>query len=66
MLTIRDANSEETALLRTLIQEPAEYAGEADHVGTTEADIAGHGFRATAKFRTLVAEWPVLDWNEPA
>jgi hypothetical protein len=51
MLTIRDAISEDAALIRALIQELAEYDGEADHVRTTEADIA------RAKFRTLIAEW---------
>jgi hypothetical protein len=44
MLTIRDAISEDTALIRALIQELAEYDGEADHVRTTEADIARDGF----------------------
>jgi GNAT superfamily N-acetyltransferase len=57
MLTIRDAISEDAALIRALIQELAEYDGEADHVRTTEADIARDGFGTNAKFRTLIAEW---------
>jgi len=57
MLTIRDAISEDAALIRALIQELAEYDGEADHVRTTEADIARDGFGINAKFRTLIAEW---------
>lgn len=43
MLTIRDAISEDAALIRALIQELAEYDGEADQVRTTEADIATDG-----------------------
>jgi GNAT superfamily N-acetyltransferase len=57
MLTIRDAISEDAALIRALIQELAEYDGEADQVRTTEADIARDGFGINAKFRTLIAEW---------
>ena len=57
VLTIRDAISEDAALIRTLIQELAEYEGEADQVRTTEADIARDGFGTNAKFRTLIAEW---------
>lgn len=57
MLTIRDANSEDAALIRALIQELAEYDGEAEQVRTTEADIARDGFGTDAKFRTLIAEW---------
>jgi GNAT superfamily N-acetyltransferase len=57
MLTIRDAISEDTALIRTLIQELAEYDGEADQVRTTETDIALDGFGNNAKFRTFIAEW---------
>jgi len=57
MLTIRDAISEDAGLIRALIQELAEYDGEADHVRTTEADIARDGFGTNAKFRTIIAEW---------
>lgn len=57
MLTIRDAISEDVALIRALIQELAEYDGEADHVRTTKVDIARDGFGTNAKFRTLIAEW---------
>ena len=57
MLTIRDAISKDSALIRALIQELAEYDGEADRVQTAEADIARDGFGANAKFRTFIAEW---------
>jgi GNAT superfamily N-acetyltransferase len=57
MLTIRQAISEDAALIRAFIQELAEYDGEADHVQTTEADIEQDGFGANAKFQTLIAEW---------
>jgi hypothetical protein len=49
MLTIRDAIAEDAALIRALIQKLAEYDGEADHVRTTEADIARDGF-GTSRF----------------
>ena len=42
-VTIRHAISEDGALIRALIQELAEYDGEARHVRTTEADIARDG-----------------------
>jgi GNAT superfamily N-acetyltransferase len=54
---MRDAISEDAALIRALIQELAEYDGEADQVRTTEADIARDGFGTDAKFRTIIAEW---------
>ena len=54
---IRDAISEDAALIRALIQELAEYEGKAGHVQTTEADIARDGFGTNAKFRTFIAEW---------
>lgn len=57
MLTIRDAIVEDAPLIRALIQELAEYDGEADHVRTTEDDIARDGFGQNTKFRTLIAEW---------
>ncbi len=57
MLTIRDAISEDAALIRALIQELAEYDGELDQVRTMEADIARDGFGTNARFRTLIAEW---------
>jgi GNAT superfamily N-acetyltransferase len=57
MFTIRDAVFEDAALIRALIQELAEYDGEADQVRITEADIRRDGFGANAKFRTLIAEW---------
>jgi GNAT superfamily N-acetyltransferase len=57
MLTVRDAIFEDAPLIRALIQELAEYDGEADHLRTTEDDIARDGFGENAKFRTLIAEW---------
>jgi len=42
-LTIRHTISEDAALIRALIQELAEYDGEARRVRTTEADIARDG-----------------------
>ena len=57
MLTIRDAISEDAALIRALIQELAEYDGEAHQVQITEADIVRDGFGTNAKFRTFIAEW---------
>ena len=42
-LTICHAISEDAALIRALIQELAEYDGEARHVRTTEDDIARDG-----------------------
>jgi GNAT superfamily N-acetyltransferase len=57
MLTIRDAIPADASLIHALILELAEYDGEAEHVRTTEADIAGDGFGTNAKFRTLIAEW---------
>jgi len=57
VLTIRDAIPEDAALIRALIQELAEYDGEADHVRTTEVDIALDGFGTKAKFRTIIADW---------
>lgn len=57
MLRIRDASLEDAPLIRAMIQELAEYDGEADQVRTTEDDIARDGFGVQAKFRTLIAEW---------
>ena len=54
---IRDAISEDAALIRALIQELAEYEGKAGLVQTTEADIAHDGFGTNAKFQTFIAEW---------
>jgi GNAT superfamily N-acetyltransferase len=57
MLTVRDAISEDAALIQALIQELAEYEGKAEHVQTTGVDIARDGFGTNAKFRTFIAEW---------
>ena len=57
MLTIREAISEDAAIIRALIQELAEFEGKAGHVQTTEADIVHDGFGANAKFQTFIAEW---------
>src|SRR5260370_31826909 len=57
MLTIREANIADAALISALIQELADYDKEPDQVKTTEADIARDGFGANPLFRTLIAEW---------
>jgi GNAT superfamily N-acetyltransferase len=57
MLTIRAAKSADAALIRSLIQELAEYDNEVDQVTTTEADISRDGFGENPQFRALIAEW---------
>jgi GNAT superfamily N-acetyltransferase len=57
MLTIRAAAIADSALLRRLIWELADYEKEPDQVWTTEADIARDGFGANPQFRALIAEW---------
>ena len=57
MLSIRDANKNDVALLKTLICELAEYERERDRVVITEADLARDGFGPQPKFRALIAEW---------
>jgi len=57
MLSIRDANRNDVALLKTLICELAEYERERDRVVITEADLARDGFGPQPKFRALIAEW---------
>jgi len=46
MLTIRDAISEDAALIRALFQELAEYDREADQVRTTVAEVAPESLEA--------------------
>lgn len=57
MLTIRAATIADSALIRQLIWELADFEKEPDEVRTTEADIARDGFGANPQFRTLIAEW---------
>jgi GNAT superfamily N-acetyltransferase len=57
MLTIRPATVEDTALLRSLIWELADYEKEPDEVRITADDLARDGFGATPRFRALIAEW---------
>ena len=57
MLTIRAANKNDVALLKTLICELAEFERERDRVVITEADLARDGFGPQPKFRALIAEW---------
>ena len=56
-LTIREAGSEDAALILSMIMELAEYDKELDQVRTTEGDIARDGFGASPQFRALIAEW---------
>src|ERR1700733_9004334 len=57
MLTIRNATVDDAALLRTFIGELADFEKSADHVRTTESDIARDGFGKNPLFRALIAEW---------
>jgi len=62
MLTIRDVISQDAALIRALIQELADYDGDADHIRTTEADIARDGFGTNAMFSNTSS----LPWQQEA
>lgn len=57
MITIRAATIADTALIRRLIGELAEYEKEPDQVRTTEADIARDGFGTHPQFRVFIGEW---------
>jgi len=57
MLLIRRATVRDTALLRTMIRELAEYEHELDLVTIREEDLARDGFGEKARFRALTAEW---------
>jgi GNAT superfamily N-acetyltransferase len=57
MLTIRSATIADTALIRRLIWELADFEKAPDQVITTEADIVRDGFGPNPLFRSLIAEW---------
>lgn len=57
MLTIRAATIADTALIRQLIWELADFEKEPNKVRTTEADIARDGFGVNPEFRALIAQW---------
>ena len=57
MLTIRAATIADSALIRRMIWELADFEKAPDEVRTTEADIARDGFGANPQFRALIAEW---------
>ena len=57
MLHIRPANLNDTALLRTMIRELAEYECELEWVTIREEDLARDGFGENPRFRALIAEW---------
>jgi hypothetical protein len=57
MLHIQPAKIDDTALLRTMIRELADYEHELDRVTITEEDLARDGFGKNPRFRALIAEW---------
>jgi GNAT superfamily N-acetyltransferase len=57
MLSIRPATVEDVPLLRTLIQELADFERLSDAVVITENDLRRDGFGPQPKFRALIAEW---------
>jgi GNAT superfamily N-acetyltransferase len=57
MLRIRPATIHDSALLRTMIRELAEFEGQLDFVTIREEDLARDGFGENPQFRALIAEW---------
>jgi len=57
MLLIRPATIHDSALLRTMIRELAEFEHELDLVTITEEDLARDGFGEHPRFRASIAEW---------
>lgn len=57
MLVIRDATSEDAALLASMIRELAEFEHEQHQVEITSEDLLRDGFRSSPCFRALIAEW---------
>ncbi|MGA7289377.1 MAG: GNAT family N-acetyltransferase [Terriglobales bacterium] len=57
MLTIRAATIADTALIRQLIWELADFEKEPNKVRTSESDIARDGFGVNPEFRALIAQW---------
>jgi GNAT superfamily N-acetyltransferase len=57
MLRIRPANSNDAALLLTLIRELAEFERQPSLVKIQESDLVRDGFGEKPRFRALIAEW---------
>lgn len=57
MLTLRDAEVEDTPQILTLIHELATYEREPDAVATTEGDLLRDGFGPDPRFHVVIAEW---------
>ena len=57
MLLIRPATIHDTALLRSMIRELAEFEHELEWVTIREEDLARDGFGGSPRFRALIAEW---------
>ena len=57
MLLIRPATIHDTALLRSMIRELAEFERELEWVTIREEDLARDGFGDSPRFRALIAEW---------
>jgi len=62
MLNIRPATANDTALLKRLIGELAEFERLSHEVIITEEDLRRDGFGPSPKFRGMIAEWD----GEPA
>ncbi len=57
MLKIRKAVSEDIPLILSFIRELADYERAPDSVSATEEDLRRDGFRASPRFRVIIAEW---------
>ena len=57
MLHIRPATVQDSALLRTMIRELAEFERQLELVTIREEDLARDGFGENPRFRALIAEW---------
>jgi GNAT superfamily N-acetyltransferase len=57
MLRIRSASIHDSALLRAMIRELAEYEHGLEWVTIREEDLAREGFGENPRFRALIAEW---------
>jgi GNAT superfamily N-acetyltransferase len=57
MLQIRPATIHDSALLRTMIRELAEFERQLELVTICEEDLARDGFGENPRFRALIAEW---------
>lgn len=57
MLRIRPANTNDAALLLTMIRELAEFEREPDKVTIRVEDLVRDGFGENSRFRALIADW---------